>query len=66
MISLMNLTVDMLNQGLSYLEVMMMQNLNAACAGTCVSCAGTMAATNSMLNVSNHHASLLPPFTRSR
>jgi len=36
MISLINLTVDMINQGLSYVEVMMIENLNIACAGICV------------------------------
>jgi len=32
----MNLTVDMISEGLSYTEVMMIQNLNLACAGICV------------------------------
>jgi len=36
MISLMNLTVDVINEGLSYVEVMMISNLNVACAGICV------------------------------
>jgi len=36
MISLMNLTVDMIIEGLSYVEVMMIQNLNVTCAGICV------------------------------
>ena len=35
MISLMNLTVDMIVEGLSYVEVMM-QNLNVACAVICM------------------------------
>jgi len=37
MISLMKLTVDVINEGLSYVEVIMIQNLNVACAGICVS-----------------------------
>ena len=32
----MNLTVDMINKGLSYIEVMMIYNFNVACAGICV------------------------------
>jgi len=36
MISLMNLTVDMAIEGLSYIEVMMIQNSNVDCAGVCV------------------------------
>jgi len=36
MISLMNLTAVMINEELSYVEVMMMCNLNVACAGICV------------------------------
>jgi len=35
MISLMNLTVDMIIEGLSYVEVMI-QNLNVACAVICM------------------------------
>jgi len=33
---LMNLTVDMIDEGLSYIEVMMISYLNVACAGICV------------------------------
>ena len=33
MTSLVNLTGDMLNKGLSYVEAMMIQNLNVVCAG---------------------------------
>ena len=36
MISLMNLTAVMINEELSYIEVMMIYNLNVACAGICV------------------------------
>ena len=36
MISLMNLTAVMINEELSYVEVMMIYNLNVACAGICV------------------------------
>jgi len=36
MILLINLTVHMINEGLNYFEVMMVQNLNAACAGICM------------------------------
>jgi len=36
MLSLMNLTVDMIIEGLRYVEVMMLQNLNVTCAGICV------------------------------
>jgi len=36
MISLMNLTVDMTIEGLSYIEVMMIQNYDIDCAGICV------------------------------
>jgi len=32
----MNLTVDMIIEGLSYIEVMMTYNSNADCAGICV------------------------------
>jgi len=35
MISLMNLTVDVIIEGLSYIEVMMIYNSNVACAGIC-------------------------------
>jgi len=31
MISLMNLTVDMINEGLRYVEVMMIKHLNVTC-----------------------------------
>jgi len=36
MISLMTLTVDVINEGLSYVEVMIIWNLNVPCAGICV------------------------------
>jgi len=36
MISLMNLTSVMINEELSYVEVMMIYNLKVACAGICV------------------------------
>jgi len=36
MISLMNLTVDMTIEGLSYIELIMIQNSNVACAEICV------------------------------
>jgi len=36
MISLMNLTAVMINEELSYVEVMMIYNLNVTCAGICV------------------------------
>jgi len=36
MISLMNLTAVIINEGLSYVEVMMIWNLNVACVGICV------------------------------
>ena len=36
MISLMNLTAVMINEELSYVEVLMIYNLNVACAGICV------------------------------
>jgi len=36
MTSLMNLTVDMLIERISYIEVMMIQNSNVDCAGSCV------------------------------
>jgi len=36
MISLMNLTAVMINEELSYVEVMMIYNLNVACAGISV------------------------------
>jgi len=32
----MNLTVEMIIEGLSYVEVIMVYNLNVACAGICV------------------------------
>jgi len=35
-VSLMNLTVDMIIEGLSYVEVMMIQNSNVDCSGICV------------------------------
>jgi len=36
MISLMNLTVDMTIEGLSFTELIMIQKSNVACAGMCV------------------------------
>jgi len=36
MISLMNLTVDMTIEGLSYIAVMMIKSANVDCAGICV------------------------------
>jgi len=36
MISLMNLTVDMIIEGLSYIEAMMIWNYNVECGGICV------------------------------
>ena len=36
MISLMNLTAVMINEELSYVEAMMIYDLNVACAGICV------------------------------
>jgi len=36
MISLMNLTVDMIIEGLRYIEVMMIQNSNVDCSTICV------------------------------
>jgi len=36
MISLVNLTVDMTIEGLSYIELIMIYNSNVACAGICV------------------------------
>jgi len=36
MISLMNLTAVMINEELSYVEVMIIYKLNVACAGICV------------------------------
>jgi len=36
MISLMNLIVDMIIEGLSYIEVMIKENSNVDCAGICV------------------------------
>jgi len=36
MISLMNLTVDMIIEGVSYIELIMLENSNVDCAGICV------------------------------
>jgi len=36
MVALMNLIVDMIIEGLSYIEVMIIQNSNVDCAGICV------------------------------